>query len=114
MLATPKSYNTRAGITKTIINDLKYLTQIFIVEAGARRKGDIEEITKMVRPNVGVITSVGYQHLETFKSIDNVISCNWNGQILFISTMSDNTLKIGKYQNGVLDNIKQLKDTIRH
>lgn len=77
VLATPKSYNTRAGITKTIINDLKYLTQIFIVEAGARRKGDIEEITKMIRPNVGVITSVGYQHLETFKSIDNVLKTKW-------------------------------------
>lgn len=107
VLATPKSYNTRAGITKTIINDLKYLTQIFIVEAGARRKGDIEEITKMVRPNVGVITSVGYQHLETFKSIDNVLKTKWE----LATSLSSSSSLVLNYDSLPLDGLT--KDDIK-
>ena len=36
--------------------------------------------------------------------ISNVINCNSNGRVLFIVTMSGTTLKIGKYENGQLDN----------
>ena len=74
---TPKSYNTPMGISKTILNDLENLTEIFIVEAGATSKGDIEEITKMINPNIGIINYVGYQHMETFKTIDNVLKTKW-------------------------------------
>ena len=36
--------------------------------------------------------------------ISDVINCNSNGRVLFIVTMSGTTLKIGKYENGQLDN----------
>ena len=39
---------------------------------GAKNVGDIKEICDIVNPDFGLITSVGAQHLETFKSVDNV------------------------------------------
>lgn len=72
-LATPKSYNTMMGISKVINEELTNLTEIFICEMGAYRKGEIKEMTKLLNPNIGIITDIGYQHMETFKSIDNVL-----------------------------------------
>lgn len=75
--ATPKSYNTPMGISKCILNDMSGLCELFICEAGATKCGDILEITKMVNPDFGIITSVGYQHMSSFKSIDNVLKTKW-------------------------------------
>ncbi len=72
VLASPKSYNTPMGIASTVNADLKE-NQIFIAEMGARYVGDIAELVDMVKPDYGVITSIGSQHLESFGSLDNVI-----------------------------------------
>mgnify|MGYP000066649596 CR=1 FL=1 len=39
---------------------------------GAKKIGDIKEICDIVNPDCAIITSVGEQHLDTFKSVDNV------------------------------------------
>lgn len=36
-------------------------------------RGDIKEICELVKPKYGIITSIGKQHLETFKTIENII-----------------------------------------
>jgi len=70
---TPRSVNTMAGILKDVNDDLPYNTQVYIAEAGARAKGDIDEITKFLEPQIAVIGSVGEQHIEYFKTLDNII-----------------------------------------
>ena len=75
--ATPKSYNTPMGIARCVINNMSGLSEIFFCEAGATKLGDIKEIVNMVKPDVGVITSIGYQHMVSFKSIDNVLKTKW-------------------------------------
>ena len=40
---------------------------------GAKNPGDIREICELVRPKYGILTAIGEQHLETFKTIDNII-----------------------------------------
>ncbi len=72
VVATPQSFNTPLGVVRTIREKLKPETQIFICEMGAKNVGDIKEICDIVNPDIGIITSVGPQHLETFKSVDNV------------------------------------------
>lgn len=72
VLCTPQSFNTPMGVVRTIREQLKPQTQIFVCEMGAKNKGDIKEICNIVHPDFGIITSVGEQHLETFKSVDNV------------------------------------------
>jgi len=72
VLMTPESYNTPMGVVMTIRKSLTPLTEIFVCEMGAKRVGEIKEICDIVNPDHGIITSVGPQHLETFKTLDNV------------------------------------------
>ena len=72
VLATPLSYNTTLGVIKTVRESLRAHHDIFICEMGAKNTGDIKEICDIVKPDMGLITSVGAQHLETFKTTDNV------------------------------------------
>ncbi|KAA6229481.1 UDP-N-acetylmuramoyl-tripeptide--D-alanyl-D-alanine ligase [Campylobacter sp. LR264d] len=69
---TPRSVNTLLGIIKDINENLKPDTQIYIVEAGARLKGDILEITKFLNPHFCIIGEIGKAHLEYFKSVENI------------------------------------------
>ncbi len=71
-LCTPHSFNTPMGVVRTIREMLKPQTEIFVCEMGAKNVGDIKEICDIVNPTFAMITSVGAQHLETFKTVDNV------------------------------------------
>ncbi len=72
VLATPGSYNTTMGNVRIIREELKPEHEVFISEMGARKRFDIQEICQFVNPQIGLITSIGPQHLETFKKIENV------------------------------------------
>ena len=74
VLYTPASFNTPLGVVRTIREKLRPDTQIFIAEMGAKKKGDIKEICNIVHPKMGIITSVGPQHLDTFGNIETVVS----------------------------------------
>lgn len=71
-LMTPGSYNTTLGVVRTVNELLKPFHEVFIVEMGAKQKGDIKEICDLVHPTIGIITAVGPQHLETFHTIEGV------------------------------------------
>ena len=71
-LMTPDSYNTPMGICKVIRGDLTAEHEIFIVEMGAYKRGDIRELCNLASPHIGILTAVGPQHLERFKSIENI------------------------------------------
>ncbi|MBQ3407808.1 MAG: UDP-N-acetylmuramoyl-tripeptide--D-alanyl-D-alanine ligase [Clostridia bacterium] len=73
VLVTPLNYNTTMGVVRTIRENLKSTHQIFVCEMGATKLNDIKEICDLVHPQYGVVTSIGPQHLESFKSIENVI-----------------------------------------
>jgi UDP-N-acetylmuramoyl-tripeptide--D-alanyl-D-alanine ligase len=60
------------GVVKTINTMLRPTHQIFICEMGARNVGDISELCELVHPDYGVVTSVGPQHLESFKTMENI------------------------------------------
>ncbi len=70
---TPRSVNTIGGIVLDVNRDLPLDTQIYIAEAGARQMGDIAEITLFLEPEYCVLGSVGEQHIEYFKTLDNII-----------------------------------------
>lgn len=69
---TPGNFNTTLGVVRTVREHLKPYTEVFIVEMGAKQKGDIAEICGLVHPSIGIITAVGPQHLESFKTIECV------------------------------------------
>lgn len=70
--ATPESYNTPVGIAKFVNGGGLEGAQIFIAEMGARKKGDISELCRMVEPDYSVLTGVAPQHIESFKSIEEI------------------------------------------
>lgn len=76
-LITPASFNTPMGVTRAIRERLLPSHQVFVGEMGARHVGDIKELCRLVHPTVGLITSVGPQHLETFKTIERVASTKY-------------------------------------
>ena len=87
VVATPQSFNTPMGVVRTIREKIEPQTQIFICEMGAKNIGDIKEICDIVHPKYGIITSVGEQHLETFKTVDNVFKTKFE--------LADEVLKNG-------------------
>ncbi|MEO1023405.1 MAG: UDP-N-acetylmuramoyl-tripeptide--D-alanyl-D-alanine ligase [Bacteroidota bacterium] len=67
---TPGSFNTPMGICKVINNDLNANHQILILEMGARYAGNIKELCDIARPDISIVTNVGFAHLETFGTQD--------------------------------------------
>ncbi|HSP65510.1 MAG TPA: UDP-N-acetylmuramoyl-tripeptide--D-alanyl-D-alanine ligase [Candidatus Deferrimicrobium sp.] len=71
-LATPKSFNTLMGVSKTINDDLEQTHRTFIVEMDAYSPGEIAAICALVRPRDAIVTSVGPQHLERFGTLERI------------------------------------------
>ena len=70
--ATPRSVNTLGGVIKDINEELPSDTQVYIVEMGARGKGDIAEISLFVEPEYVVVGKIGPAHIEYFKTLENI------------------------------------------
>lgn len=72
IVKTPKSFNTPLGISQTVLTDVKENTEVLIAEVGAYKKGEISNIAKLIKPQIGVITAIAPQHLEKFGSIADI------------------------------------------
>ncbi|MCH3757931.1 UDP-N-acetylmuramoyl-tripeptide--D-alanyl-D-alanine ligase, partial [Campylobacter coli] len=66
-----RSVNTLLGIISDINTILSDDTQIYIAEAGARVKGDIDVITRFFEPQICSVGEIGNALLEYFKNIEN-------------------------------------------
>ncbi len=106
VLMTPESYNTPMGVVRTVRERLRASHEIFICEMGAKNKGDIKEICDIVHPHHGMITAIGEQHLETFKTIETIIDTKFelidelpSDGIAFLST--DNEYVAGRVVKNV-------------
>ncbi|MBQ9211975.1 MAG: UDP-N-acetylmuramoyl-tripeptide--D-alanyl-D-alanine ligase [Clostridia bacterium] len=71
-LVTPASFNTPMGVTKVIRTQLEPGYRVFVAEMGARHVGDIKEMCRLVHPHIGLLTSVGPQHLDTFHTQERI------------------------------------------
>ncbi|MFI3241896.1 MAG: UDP-N-acetylmuramoyl-tripeptide--D-alanyl-D-alanine ligase [Alphaproteobacteria bacterium] len=76
-IATPESFNTPMGVVRTIREKMRATDEVFVCEMGARNVGDIKEICDIVHPQIGIITSLGEQHLETFKNLKNIVKTKY-------------------------------------
>jgi len=78
VLSTPASFNTPMGLTRVIRERLEPAHQIFLAEMGARHRKDIKELTDFIQPTIGVLTSIGPQHLDTFKTLHAIIQTKYD------------------------------------
>jgi len=77
VLFTAEHHNTNIGIAQCILAGLKKSHQVFIVEMGAYKKGEIAEICDFVHPQIGVITGINPQHLALFGSMKNLLEAKF-------------------------------------
>lgn len=73
VVKTPESVNTPVGIARVILRELSPKTQVFIVEMGAYKKGDIKKLCSLARPDISIISGINEAHLERFKTLENTI-----------------------------------------
>src|SRR6185369_378849 len=73
VLSTPESINTPVGIARWILKNLNDATEVAIVEMGEHYRGDVKEISEMVRPDIAVITGINESHQERMKSLSNIV-----------------------------------------
>ncbi|NLJ05311.1 MAG: UDP-N-acetylmuramoyl-tripeptide--D-alanyl-D-alanine ligase [Exilispira sp.] len=76
--ASFESYNTPMGLSKVINENIDDTVSVFIAEMGARYKGDIVELMELCKPDITILTAVGPAHIETFRSVENIMAEKWN------------------------------------
>ena len=73
VVASPRSFNNRAGLTRTVNEHLTPGTEVLVAEMGAYGRGEIAELCRWLRPEITVITSIGPSHLERFGSLERTL-----------------------------------------
>lgn len=71
VLMTPKNINTEIGIAKFILKNNFTEYNIFVVEMGTYKIGEIAAVCKMVKPKIGILTVINEQHLALLGDIKN-------------------------------------------
>lgn len=71
VFASQKNLNNHIGLPLTILN-APAGTEILVLEMGANKKHDIEELCMIARPHIGIITNIGKAHIEGFGSLEGV------------------------------------------
>ena len=72
VVATPRSFNNRAGLSRSINENMSDDTRIFIAEMGTYGPGEIAALCEWCPPEISVITAIGEVHLERMGSLDNI------------------------------------------
>ena len=66
-----KSFNNKFGVPLSLFN-LNPKDDFGVFEVGMDKKGEIDNLTKIMKPDVGVITNVSYAHAKNFKNLKNI------------------------------------------
>ncbi|WP_409227903.1 UDP-N-acetylmuramoyl-tripeptide--D-alanyl-D-alanine ligase [Gudongella sp. SC589] len=103
VLNTPESYNTPMGLSKVINNDLSDEHEVFVAEMGAKKIGEIREVAQLAQPRIGILTSIGPVHMDTYKNIDNIMKTKYE----LIEALPTDGIAVFNYDN---EYVKKLAD----
>ena len=73
--ATPGNFNNHIGVPLTLLS-MPADTELAIIEMGANGPHEIAQLCQIAEPTHGLITNIGYDHLEGFGNIDGVAAAN--------------------------------------
>jgi UDP-N-acetylmuramoyl-tripeptide--D-alanyl-D-alanine ligase len=76
VIKSPRSFNTQVGVPLTLF-DLDEHVEVLVVELGASMLGEIQRLTQISQPDIGVITNVSIAHLEFFESFENIVQAKF-------------------------------------
>ena len=68
---SPKSFNNKYGVPLSLFN-LKQNDDFGVFEVGMDKKGEINNLTKIIKTNLGIITNISYAHSKNFKNINQI------------------------------------------
>ena len=71
-LSSPASFNNNIGVPLTLLN-LEQKHRVAILEAGTNHPGELAPLLRMILPGLGVLTSLGREHLEFFGDLGGVV-----------------------------------------
>ncbi len=71
VLASEKNYNTEIGVPRTLFG-LRQEHQVAIIEMGMRGLGEIDWLAEIAAPTIGVVTNIGYAHIERVGSREGI------------------------------------------
>ncbi len=69
--SSPKSFNNYLGVPISLSN-LSCEDKFGVFEVGMSKAGEIRNLTKLIKPHIGIITNIGEAHMENFKSINGI------------------------------------------
>jgi len=92
-VATAGNFNTDIGVPLTLLR-CNEQTKFCILEMGARHSGDIAKLTKIAKPNVGVVLVVGTAHIGEFGSVEAIAKTKAE---LIINLPANSTAVLGSY-----------------
>ncbi len=86
---SPKSYNNKYGVPLSLFNINKN-DNFGIFEVGMDKKGEIDYLSDIIKPDLAVITNISYAHAKNFKNIEGIANAkseiinniNKNGSIV--------------------------------
>ena len=73
VMATPASFNNRAGLARAVNEHLSPGTEVFVAEMGTYGKGEIADLCSWCPPDIAVITAIGPVHLERMGSEEAIV-----------------------------------------
>ena len=71
VVANVRSFNNEQGLPVTILN-APLTTEVLVLEMGMRGLGQIDDLCRIARPHIGIVTRVGEAHTELVGGIEGV------------------------------------------
>jgi len=102
-LHTKGNLNNEIGLPLTLLN-LSNEHQWAVLELGMNQKGEINRLSKICRPDIGIITNVGKAHIEFFGSMEKIADAK--GEML--PNIRKNGIAILNYDNPMYNQLKNL------
>ena len=68
---SPKSYNNKYGVPLSLFN-INQNDDYGVIEVGMDKKGEIDQLSKIIQPDISVITNINYAHAKNFKNIRQI------------------------------------------
>ncbi len=73
IVRSPKSYNSQVGVPLSV-GRMNEGHTLGIFESGISQKGEMENLQKIIDPEIGIVTFIGSAHAEGFENIDEKIN----------------------------------------